>query len=881
MGQVWQATDTQLNRQVALKILPDAFAADPDRLARFTREAQILASLNHPNIAAIYGIEEAPSTGSGQADTRALVLELVEGTTLADRIAKGPIPLDEALPIAKQIAEALEAAHEAGVIHRDLKPANIKVRDDGTVKVLDFGLAKALETTPTGDPSQSPTLTAAATQMGVIMGTAAYMSPEQAQGKPVDRRADVWAFGCCLYEALVGQRVFEADNVSLTLARVLTHEPELDRLPAATPGQVRRLLRRCLTKDAKDRPRDIADLRLEITEASSAPELAAAAVTAPRRRALLFPAAAVLGIVALVAWGLGGWFGSRGSPGSVPSVQAVLNTAPNEPIGIDPFQRSLTITPDGTSVIYGLGPSGVAGLYVRPLDRLEGHRLTGAESGGWPFVSPDGQWVGFVEQRSQLRKVPMLGGLPEVIADLPNFSMGASWEPDGTIILSVLERGLFRVSDAGGELEPLATPRTEAGEVSYLWPDPLPGGKAVLFSIQSLNRGQLQSQIAVLDLESGESKTLVPVGSFPHYLPSGHLVYNLNGTLMAVAFDAERLEVLGSPVPVLEGVSHKATGAVDFSVADDGSLVYATSSQARSQRSLVWIDRAGRTEALAAPSRNWRDPDISPDGNRLAVAAFDENQDVWIWDFERETLIRLTDDPTLDAAPLWHPNGREVVFASGRGEFNDLYRRRADGTGSAERVWANREGGAQGTHFSFTLDGMFVVRAPSRGGGLLLTSMEDGSAQTLIESEFVHRGAQISPDGRWLAYSSNESGQAEIYVRPFPAVDDGRFPVSTGGGINPRWSPDGSELFYRGGRVDSGESLGSMMVVQVETDPEFRAGRSRELFAWAFATDAGYAVDPNAERFLVVRIDAERGSESRVVLVQNWTQELLERVPVN
>ena len=534
MGEVYRARDTKLDRDVALKVLPEAFTADPDRLARFEREAKVLASLNHPNIAAIYGLEEAD-------DTRALVLELVEGPTLADRIAKGPLPLDEAVPIAKQIAEALEAAHEAGVIHRDLKPANIKVRDDGTVKVLDFGLAKALDPNTEGDPSQSPTLTAAATQMGVIMGTAAYMSPEQARGKPVDKRADIWAFGCVLYEMLTSKRAFGGDDVSLTLAKVLEREPRWESLSDTTPPNVRKVLERCLEKEPRQRVQAIGDVRLAMEgafeTAVSAPSEPGAV---PQVQVWQRPAAvSLLALVVAIVTGVAVWSLMRPAPGAV--VNSLLTPPPSMPLNIAIFDVNVALTPDGTRVVYRGLVNGQPHLFVRPLAVLDATPLTGLSSNPLnPFISPDGDWIGFFDGFGALQRVSIRGGPAiTIVEDVPGYPRGASWGPDDMIIFATGSSGLLRVPMGGGELEVLTTPDAERGEVNHAWPEILPGGRAVLFTIDAAG-GPQNAQIAVLSLESGDYEVLVPGGSNPRYVPTGHIVYGVGGTLRAVGFDLER-----------------------------------------------------------------------------------------------------------------------------------------------------------------------------------------------------------------------------------------------------------------------------------------------------------------------------------------------------
>ena len=614
MGQVYQATDTKLNRQVALKILPEAFATDPDRLARFQREAQVLASLNHPNIAQIHGIEE-------EEGTRALVLELVEGPTLADRIAKGPIPIDEALPIAKQIAEALEAAHEAGVIHRDLKPANIKVREDGTVKVLDFGLAKALDPSPTTDPSQSPTLTAAATQMGVIMGTAAYMSPEQASGETTDKRSDIWSFGVVLFEMLTGQRLFSGKTVSHVLGAVLQVEPTWEALPAATPQSLRKLLRRCLEKDRRHRLRDIGDALEEVDDSSFASDTEEAAPPPERQGQLTRQAVALAGVALVV--------------GSVVTGMAVWNMRPAAPARLERFvltspagsqlqsgrTRNLAISPDGSRIAYRTGPSGPLGgaLYVRSIGQLEFVHIASAEDVLAPFFSPDGEWIGFQDfGDGTIKRVSVLGGPSVTITSLDGAFRGASWGRDDTIVFATASGGLLRVPAVGGEPERLTTVSEADGEAAHWHPEILPNGEAVLFTAWT---GSAEtSQIGVLSLDTGDVTMLVAGGMAPTYAPTGHIVYGALGTLRAVPFDPDELEILGNPVPVAENVATNPNfGAVQFSLADDGSLVYVDAPITTGQmRTFVWVDREGREEPVEGMSvGDYRNPHISPDGQRL------------------------------------------------------------------------------------------------------------------------------------------------------------------------------------------------------------------------------------------------------------------------
>ena len=597
MGQVWQATDTQLGRQVALKILPDAFASDPDRLARFQREAQVLASLNHPNIAQIHGIEEAQGT-------RALVLELVEGPTLADRIARGPIPLDEALPIARQIAEALEAAHEAGVIHRDLKPANIKVREDGTVKVLDFGLAKALQPEAGGDPSESPTLTAAATRAGLIMGTAAYMSPEQASGAAVDKRADIWSFGVVLFEMLTGRRTFEGETVSHVLAAVLKTDPEWATLPSGTPAAIDRLLRRCLAKERRKRVPDIAVARIEIDDAIEAPVTEATdAGAAPPLQVWQRPMPLAVGMVALlVVTGLvGRSLRSSPEPGAVNRFNYVL---PADHLPRRGDNNIVALSPDGRSFVYNT----VDGLYLRTMGELEARLIPGTEEDlANPFFSPDGQSVAYwTAAGNQLKRIAISGGAPVVIADA-SIPYGASWTTDDTILFGQPE-GILRVSATGGTPEVLIP--SEAGE-RLDGPHLLPGGDSVLFSAGTTSWSA--ALIVVQSLSSGERTVLVEGGSDARYLQTGHLVYARGGGVFAVALDLDRVTVSGGEVPLVQGVrmGSGATGTANYGVSDEGTLVYLRAGTAP-ERTLVWVDRAGREEAIGVPPGGYRYPRISP-----------------------------------------------------------------------------------------------------------------------------------------------------------------------------------------------------------------------------------------------------------------------------
>ncbi len=798
MGQVYRATDTQLGRDVALKILPDAFAADPDRLARFQREAQVLASLNHPGIAAIYGIEKSD-------DTQALVLELVEGPTLADRIAKGPIPLDEALPIAKQIAEALEAAHEQGIIHRDLKPANVKVKVDGTVKVLDFGLAKAFQPEASGaSASMSPTisLTAAATQMGMVMGTAAYMSPEQARGKPVDKRADIWAFGVVLYEMLTGARPFQGEDVSLTLASVMKSDVDVKTLPSGVPRTVRTVLDRCLEKNPTQRIRDIGDVRLAM-EGAFETSVRAPSDQVAQRQLQVWQRPAVVALIALSTAAVASLaVRTMMRPDVVPADLIRFTIVPPDtaPLALGGTRQDITISPDGAQVVYR---STASQLNLRSIDQLVGAPLRGGEGGIGPFVSHDGEWVGFTPLGSftTLQKVSIFGGPPVTVTESPNPIVGASWGADDQIVFGTQGAGLFRVSGGGGEPEALTTLDAENAETSHIWPSIIPSREAVLFVIGTgapLNSGQL----AVLDLASTEVMRLGLAGVSPHYVSTGHLMYAAaDGSVRAVQFDAASLEVTGNPVPLLEGVRVKTTGAANFSISDNGRLVYALGAGGGgSQRPVVWVDRDGREELTAAPLRAYSTLSLSPDGTRAASGhPSGGNVDIWVSDLARGTLTRVTTDEGFDGNPLWSPDGSRVVFRSDRNGQPELLWKSADSSGTAESLLTMDESVSDIYPYDWSPDGstLFLHAAfAETGRDVGMVSVEGpGTWEPLIQTAAAEWSPVISPDGRWLAYSSDETGQNEVYVQRFPELE-GRTAISVGGGYRPTWAPDGREILY-------------------------------------------------------------------------------------
>jgi serine/threonine protein kinase/Tol biopolymer transport system component len=886
MGEVYRARDTKLNRNVALKILPEAFASDSDRLARFTREAQTLAALNHPHIAQVYGFDDS-------GGVQALVMELVEGDDLSVLIAHGPMPLAEALPIARQIAEALEAAHELGIIHRDLKPANIKVREDGTVKVLDFGLAKLADPPAASGAvgvSQSPTITTPAmmTGLGVILGTAAYMSPEQAKGRAADKRSDVWAFGCVLYEMLTGKRAFEGEDVSDTLAAVLRGEPEWTVLPAGLPPAVRRLVQGCLAKDRTQRVGDVAVVRFALNApvalepAASAPGASLTPVPTPLWRPVAVVTAVALSVGALATGAT--WFATRPT---VPHVtRMTIATAGPAALTINGNDRDLAITPDGARVVY-LGNNG-SQLFVRALDALDPVPIASGVLLRGPFVSPNGQWVGFFENNTTLKKVAISGGPAIPLATLDGPSRGATWLPDNTIVVATSNRdtGLQRVSDGGGTPNVVTHPDHTRGESDHLWPEVLPGGRAVLFTIAAQTGGLDAAQIAVLDLRTHTPTILVHGGSHAHYVASGHLVYTAGGTLRAVPFDLGRLAVSGPAVAVVPRVAVTPNGAGDFGVATDGTLVYvdAPGGVAGGARALAWVDRTGKEEPLTAPPRAYVYPRLSPDGTRLALYVTDQQgQDIWVWDLRRATLTPFTFGPGQNSFPVWTLDSRRIVFASQLGgAVNNLWWQAADGTGAAERLTTSPYV-QQPTGLS--PDGTQVVfneQTPMRGRDLFLLRL-DGTHQIapLLQTPAEERNGIVSPDGRWVAYEAdNSGGRMEIYVRPFPNAASGHWQVSTTGGTKPLWARSGRELFFIG--ADS-----ALMRVPVEAaTTTWNHGAPTKLLEPRYFTGGGntgrtYDISLDGQRFLMIK---SPGGDSptalpSVIVVQHFDEELKRLVP--
>jgi serine/threonine-protein kinase len=883
MGEVYRARDTKLGRDIALKILPASFTNDPERVARFRREAQVLASLNHPHIAQIHGMEE-------ENGTQFLMLELVDGESLDKRIARGTIPVDETLTIAKQIADALESAHEKGIIHRDLKPANIALTKDGQVKVLDFGLAKAVETSGSApfDPMNSPTVTSPAmmTGVGVILGTAAYMAPEQAKGRSADKRSDVWAFGCVVYEMLTAKPAFEGEGVSDTLASVLRDEPDWTALPADLPVSIRALIDRCLTKDRAKRVADISTAQFVLNELTTGadPRGITAATQDPslasRRRR--FASRLMTVIAGSVLGGSAVWLAARSTV--PPHVVRLLIMPPaGVALTVNGSDRDLAITPDGSRVVY-VGANGST-LFVRSLDQLDATRLVGPSTPRGLFTSPDGQWVGFFDGISVLKRVAITGGPAVTVTTLDGTPRGATWIPGDSIIFATSNTtvGLEQVPAFGGEPKPLTRPNHDRGEADHVWPEALPGGRAVLFTITATSGGLDAASIAVLDLRTGAQTVLIRGGTHAHYVSSGHLVYGAAGMLRAVGFDLARLAIIGAPVPVVDHVASTILGSVDAVVAMDGTLAYLPGALAGGLRTLTWVDRQGRETPTGAPPRGYVYPRLSPDGSVAAIELNDVDTDVWLWQVARAAMLtRVTFEPSFDGYPVWTPDGRRLIFSSDRAGNRNIFRQPADRSGAVEQLTESHN--IQNAT-SITPDGARLVftETSAETAEDVMALRLNGSRQIepLVKTPFSERNGEVSPDGRLLAYEANDSGSFEIYVRPLPDVNSARWQVSTSGGSRPLWSRTGQELFFIA-------PDGALMRAVVPRDASWSATAPTRLFEGKYFTGAGtggfpgrtYDISHDGQQFLMINSGASASTAPpNIVVVQHFDEELKRLVP--
>jgi eukaryotic-like serine/threonine-protein kinase len=875
MGEVFRARDSRLGRDVALKVLSESFRLDTRRRARFEREARVLASLNHPNIATLHGLEEV-------GDTQALVLEMVEGQTLRERISGVAIPCAEALDIAQQIAAALDAAHEHGVMHRDLKPDNIKLRPDGTVKLLDFGLATVFSRESERGGPQEPTVTA----LGIdarpaVMGTPAYMSPEQARGVAVDKRTDIWAFGCVLYEMLTGQRLFASDRTSDVVAQIIEREADFSALPADTPAAIRRLLRRCLVKDPRQRLRDVGDARVEIAEVLAATGTDAAERSPQSTR--LRKTRVLLGVIGLAAaLGLGMLISNSLRDPNTRPVTRFTMILPRTQVpegGAYPF---LAISPQGSHLAYIANNR----IFLRAMNDVDARPVGGTENQG-PLVgvlfSPDGQWIGYQSLRyRELRKVALAGGTPVRLASATDW-FGGSWAEDDEILFAQTD-GIFTVPGAGGTARRVIGVNREQGELA-MNPVRLPGDRGVLFTLETSVAGSDRAATKSIVLQRPGAtgrRVLIEGGADARYLKSGHLLYADQRTLLAVRFDLDSLAAVGAPTPVARQITTMAiTGGSAFAVSPDGSLIYhappSDGSAYAPTRPLAWVDRQGRRHPVNAPPRAYNYFRVSPDGTRIATSVRDEGEEIYVWDVKSRTFTRITFSPDIDQLPLWTPDSARIVFMSRSGGKTTISRNAVDGTGSTEPLFS---GADTLQPSSFTPDGAYLLYrqiTPARESNLRLLSLDGArTSRALLETSNDELNGEISPDGRWLAYQSNETGSFEIFIRPFPNVDAGKWQVTSGGGIQPAWGRKGRELFYLASRrlmnvpirFSSTPAIGVPQVIvnDLSYTPYDRSGRT-------------YDVSADGERLLISDAPVSVSEEpfaglGRIEIVLNWSEEL-------
>jgi serine/threonine-protein kinase len=872
MGVVWRAEDTTLQREVAIKILPDTLAGDAERLARFGREARLLATLNHPNIAAVYGLHEAEGVNF-------LAMELVRGEDLSQRIARGPLPVDEALDIARDVAEALRVAHAGGVIHRDLKPANIRLGPEGKVKVLDFGLAKVLSSegeasSPSASPALSPTVTSLGTVAGVLLGTAAYMSPEQARGKTVDKRADIWAFGCVLFEMLAGKVVFPGETITDTLAAVIRAEPEWSGLPATLPRRVRKVLELCLAKNPRKRLHDIADAALlmegELEEDFGQVATAAAAPDSRKSR-LREGLAWTLAVGAIVTAIALGWRPDTGE-GPGPPTRFTIRLADDAPLSfID--EPILAFGSDGRKIAFTAQDpaSGRSIVYLRALDQSEPWPLPGTEGGGSPFFSPDGEHIGFFSE-GELRRVSLSGGSPITLAETPN-PRGGVWLPDGTILYSPeYSSGLWRVPASGGTPQPVVEPDFEQGERTFRWPTALPDGKTVLFTVGSADspNNYDQASIAAFSLDDGARTALLEGANMARFVPPDKLVFSRAGTLHAVGFDPAGLELLGEPFRVKDGVGgDPSSGAGYFDVSPAGDLTYVAGAITDAKANLVLIDREGSASPLPLEPRGFHQPRFAPDGSKIAFTVgrgvHGVSGDVWVFSFTDGGLRRVTFGGS-DLYPLWQPDGSRIAFL--RSSDSTVVSKAADGSGEVELITQSTTNVLLPSSWSPDRRAIALTRT-ARSTDVYLLNLGDDEPQLFAEDASA---PMISPDGRWLAYASPAAGNATIYVEPVEG--EGKWQVSPDLGSYPRWSPDGRQLFF----IGVGESERPLMEVDVAEGETFRCSMPRvvidDLTRYVTATAPMINWDTDGDRFAFVELLRDDDTLFRIEVTLDWARQL-------
>ena len=856
MGAVYRARDSRLGRDVAIKVIRPELASHPDRISRFDREARLLASLNHPNIATVYGFELI-------GDVPFLVMELVDGETLAARTTPGPLPVREALTIAAQIAAAMEAAHDRGVIHRDLKPSNIKVTPAGTVKVLDFGLAKALHSnTPAEAIAESPTLTSDGTAEGLVLGTAAFMSPEQARGKPIDRRADVWAFGCVLFDMLTGRPAFAGATLSDTLSNILTRDPDWSVVPSHAPPAIRRLLRRCLEKDASHRLRDMGDARLELEEAvegrgdTELPARLAADHAGGTRLQLVATVSAVLGggAVALAMWLTG-----FGDPPSQPRVLSFALSLPESERLTSSDFPVVAFAPDESHIAYVATRGGGSQLFVRSLSALDPVPLAGTEGALTPFFSPDGQWIGFFAD-GKLKKVPVQGGPVRTLADAP-IGFGASWAADAIVFAPSNGSALFRVPGEGGTPTAVTELDTARGEFSHRWPDLMSDGRAVVFATGTEGSWD-DAEIVVQPLGGGVRHVLVHGGSNPRFLPGGRLAYIRGGNIFLASFDDRTWRLTSEPVPVLNVVEHSLDGAAQFSVSSSGGLLYLPGAE-ETRRTLVWVDRQGAIQPVAALPQAYTAARLSPDGRTMAVSIGGKTaEEIWTYDIARNELSQLTYDAGSD--PVWSADGSRVIFTAIREGSPDLFWKGTDRAAVEERLTRSP---LRKIPQSVSADGStlaFVEEGESTGRNIVFLTFEDRSVRPFLNTGANETSPAFSPDGRWIAYVSDAGGRNDVYVAS--RIDRGKtVQVSSGGGTEPLWRRDSGELFYR--------VADRIMAAVVKTNGS--VDRPREVFKGQFQTGRGgraaYDVSADGARFLMIKAPESERPPRELRVVLGWS----------
>jgi serine/threonine protein kinase/Tol biopolymer transport system component len=847
MGVVYKAVDTRLKRTVAIKVLRPHLARNPDRLARFQREAQVLAALNHANIAAIHGVEE-------DYDKSFLVLEFVDGDTLGDHIARGPMRTRRVIDIASQIARAIEEAHDKGIVHRDLKPSNVKVRPDGTVKVLDFGLAKALS-----DERLADEVTATdATKEGAILGTPAYMSPEQARGWPIDRSTDIWAFGCVLFEMVAGVKAFQGATDADVKAAVLTGEPPWASFPADASPSLRTLVRSCLETEPKNRLRHMADARLLLETASAEGGSSITESRRSHRRRRVVASAVALAGLAVLAVAIGYTAARLLTTSEPPSVMHVPMAPPFqlEPsLGLGP---SVAVSPDGRTLIYVLATGTTSSLYIKQQDERDARQVAGTFGARSPFFSPGGEWVGFYDEDDRkLKRVSVGGGEPVTIADA-DFEGGAVWAPDG-MILFASGHGLMRVPAGGGA--PQAVTKTEVGQ--QMWPTLLPGGRVALFTNLPARGSFDEADILAMRLPDGSPKVVLKSAYYPHYAPTGHLVFVQGDSILAAPFDAETLEVTGPAVTVLRDAWISSwVGYADFAFSQTGTLVYVSGGPDPTKSTLVTIDRNGVESTITGERRAYRAPRLSPDGRQVAVTLVDEHVDIWTYELAgKKSLNRLTDSPSWDAYPLWQPKTDSIAFSSMRDGVASVYRQHLrDGT--VEKLVATEHPTYPS---SWSPDGTLLAYSeenPQTGMDIWIYSVVTRKSEVFLRTPYNELHAEFSPDGKYIAYDSGEAGgQTEVYVRPYPAMHPRR-KVSTNGGTSPRWGANG-DLFYR--------IRGAVMGTKIEATPDLVVGASRQLLTGPYG---GYDVDHDGQTFILVKEMGPDDPPTRINLIVNWFEDL-------